>query len=598
MGMITIYKDIKETKDANYITVDQALDRIQNGRSKHKVLLLHGTKDKKERAKIKATLPSVCFSGKFTERKDECLVEHSGFVVLDFDDVKDVQDKKNRLLQDDYIYSCWVSPSGNGLKALVKIPKKPELHEGYYLALLDRFPELDSTSKNLSRVCYESYDEEIYINKGSQIWTNYKESEVKEVLPQAEYKQTDYSKVNDVLNVLRRAKDGTKHENLLKASKLAGGFIRGGEMKEEEITQLLLKEVKFKGADDLELAKKTISDGIEYGKNEPISDVLSTSNNDFSILSDREAESEWLKLARENRIPQGLDIGSSHFDKHYRLKPRTLTGVFGIDNVGKSTFKNFMDVCYGKRHNVSALYFCRENEAASMRQNIIELYNGKPLHEQSKGDYDEAENFSYERFDLITNLFDVDLDNFLKVCDKAYSKKHYFTTFIDPYNAIQFEQSPKKNYEFLNSLRDYQNQMNMSFHISMHISTEKARNYVYSDEDSITDFTGAELSVRGQSKVPRKNFVEGGQPIANKLDDIIIVHRLPKVFELKSYTLVSVDKVKEYKTGGGQTFEHPIMFKKSDNYNTFIDSNHRNPLTGEKEIIETPFSILPTSKEF
>lgn len=595
--MITIYKDIKNTKDAHYITVDKALERIQNGNSKHKVLLLHATKDKKERAKIKATLPSVCFSGKFTERKDDCLQEHSGFVVLDFDDVKDVQDKKNRLLQDEYIYSAWISPSGNGLKALVKIPKEPMKHEGYYLALLDRFPELDSTSKNLSRVCYESYDKEIYINKESKVWNEYKEQERNEQV-EVEYKQTDYTKVNQVLNTIRRAVDGTKHENLLKASKLAGGFISGGDIEENEITELLLKEVDFKGADDLELARTTIKDGIEYGKREPLNDVLSLSNKDFSILSNKEKEKEWLAMARENRIPQGLDIGSQHFDEHYRLKPKTLTGIFGIDNVGKTTFKNFMDVCYSKKHKVNHLYFCRENDSASMRQNIIELYNGKPLHEQSKGDYDEALNFSYERFDIIDNLYEIDMDNIFKYIDKAYSKKHYETTFLDPYNAIQFEQIPKKNYEFLGKLRNYQNENNMSFHISMHISTEKARNYVYSDEDSIRDFTGAEISVKGQSKVPRKNFVEGGQPIANKLDDIIIVHRLPKIFELKSYTLVSVDKVKEYKTGGGQTYEQPIMFKKSDKFNTFIDSNHFNPLTGEKEILATPFSPLPISEDF
>lgn len=593
--MITIYRNIKQTKEPNYISVEKALNRIKDGNSKEKVELIRAKIEKKERAKIKAELPSVCFSGKFSERKDDKLIEHSGFVILDFDDLKDVQKRKLEIQADEFTYSVWVSPSGNGLKALVKIPKEKDNHESYYLSLLDKYPELDSTSKNLSRVCYESYDPEIYINKNSKVW-DIKQKQEKADKKEVETGRTNYKKVEQVLNTIRRATDGNKHENLLKASKLAGGFIAGGEINEYEIEKLLLDEVAFKGADDIELAKKTIKDGFEYGKREPIIDVLSKSNKDFSIISTKEQEVEWLKLARENKIPQGMDIGSEHFDQHYRLKKRTLTGIFGVDNVGKTTFKNFMDVCYSKRHNVNHLYICRENENASVRQNIIELYSGKPLHEQSKGEYDEALNFSYEKFDIIDNKFIVEVDNFFKVVDKAFTKKKYDTVFLDPYNAIMFEQTPKKNYEFLNRVRASQNELDTSYHISMHISTDKARNYVYGKNDSIQDFEGVEWGVSGQFKIPRKNFVEGGQPIANKLDDIIIVHRIPKMFELKSYTMVSIDKVKETKTGGLPTFEEPILFKKSDNFNTFIDRKMLNPLTGQSEV--KPFSPLENNLDF
>mgnify|MGYP000737115360 CR=1 FL=1 len=49
--------------------------------------------------------------------------------------------EKERLSKDRYVYSVFVSPSGNGLKALVKIPKEPENHKLYFISLEKYFKE-------------------------------------------------------------------------------------------------------------------------------------------------------------------------------------------------------------------------------------------------------------------------------------------------------------------------------------------------------------------------------------------------------------------------------------------------------------------------
>jgi hypothetical protein len=131
----------------------------------------------------------------------------------------------------------------------------------------------------------------------------------------------------------------------------------------------------------------------------------------------------------------------------------------------------------------------------------------------------------------------------------------------------------------------------------MHISTEKARNFVYTDKESMQNFMGEVIPLGGHLKVPRKNFVEGGQPIANKLDDIIIVHRIAKSDQLKHYTLVAVDKVKEYKTGGQPTTDMPIRFRKQFNFNTFVDSDLKNPLAPEQKILMQPNTSFDITKE-
>ena len=119
-----------------------------------------GDKDKK------LQLPVVCWSGEFTERTDDALFEHSGFIVLDFDYV-DVNATKTSLATDDFIYSCWTSPSGKGVKALVRITN-PERHRDHFRALVKYFErqyglEVDESGINESRACFESYDPDILI---------------------------------------------------------------------------------------------------------------------------------------------------------------------------------------------------------------------------------------------------------------------------------------------------------------------------------------------------------------------------------------------------------------------------------------------------
>jgi len=258
--------------------------------------------------------------------------------------------------------------------------------------------------------------------------------------------------------------------------------------------------------------------------------------------------------------------------------------VFGKNNLvtHNTSFYIFLTVCWARYHNLKFLLYTKENREASIRQKIMEFYLGHSLSLGSDERFLEAREFSYKHFDIINNKTNITKDNIFDVLEKQDLKK-YFAIFLDPYNAIQYEQLPKSNYEFLDNLRHFQETHNISFHISMHISSDKARNFVYNQKDFIQTFEGEMISVDGQPKIPRKNFVEGGQPIANKLDDIIVVHRLIKVEELRSYTLISVDKVKETATGGMPTFELPIMFKMEKWGNTFIDKNYRNPLIQNKE---------------
>jgi hypothetical protein len=177
MTQITIFKNINDTSTPFYRDIDVILARIRNGNSKEVVNAIRKEKDRDARNKLKKALPAICFSGTFKKRNDSSIIDHSGYICLDFDGYpskKEMMAAKGEICTDKYVYSCFVSPSGDGLKVIVKIPKDTMNHKNYFKALRDHFNSayFDPTSQNLSRVCYESYDPLIHVNEAAELWDN------------------------------------------------------------------------------------------------------------------------------------------------------------------------------------------------------------------------------------------------------------------------------------------------------------------------------------------------------------------------------------------------------------------------------------------
>ncbi len=103
--------------------------------------------------------------------------QHSGFICLDFDN-----ETRDNILRagGEYIYACFLSPSGKGYKVLVRIPPSIEDHTNYFLSLKDHFnlPSFDIKVKNISTACYDTEDPDIYINPDAPVYLkmNYTES--------------------------------------------------------------------------------------------------------------------------------------------------------------------------------------------------------------------------------------------------------------------------------------------------------------------------------------------------------------------------------------------------------------------------------------
>jgi len=171
---INLYKKYSELSGIE-ISVDLALKRIATGAVKDEVEEIRACKSKDQQTELKKELSAVTFSGTFKIRKDSELIKHSGLMSLDFDK-GDLNEIKQMLTKWEYTYAFWLSPSGKGYKALVKI-ENGDKHRQHFNALENEFKqlgfEIDKACKNESRLCFESYDPNIYINKNSKVYTKF-----------------------------------------------------------------------------------------------------------------------------------------------------------------------------------------------------------------------------------------------------------------------------------------------------------------------------------------------------------------------------------------------------------------------------------------
>lgn len=371
--MITIFKNIF-SKEPHFITVEKALERIKLGASKQLVMDIRLALDKEKANKLKLNLPSICFSGKFgVDRKDDQLIAHSGFIVLDFDDISELRDKQTEIISNKFIYACWVSPSGNGLKALVKIADGKK-HREHFQSLQEIFPEIDRSGINVSRVCYESFDPDIYINENAEIFTKAKKIE-KVVVSETE-NLDDSENFRRILKWLTNKNDAfVTGERNTYIFKLASACCRFG-IGEESALSLISTEYTVSNDFTMSEMKSAVKSGYRANKNnfgtasiQKEKLVSKTTNYEIDV------KKEFTEVTGENYrvedVVYGIDvkdralyINENGFDRvqgigipqiDYLFKPKRgeITLLTGIGNYGKTAWQKaqllMRMVAYGEK---------------------------------------------------------------------------------------------------------------------------------------------------------------------------------------------------------------------------------------------------------
>ena len=119
----------------------------------------------------KKNLPTITPSGVFSDGHFASqLAEHSGLVVLDYDDLDSAENAINAVKYDPATVLAFISPRGKGIKVLVAIDPKPQTYAEHKVAwnqVKDKYNgilgvDADKSGSDVSRLCYLCYDADAY----------------------------------------------------------------------------------------------------------------------------------------------------------------------------------------------------------------------------------------------------------------------------------------------------------------------------------------------------------------------------------------------------------------------------------------------------
>lgn len=462
------------TNQAFYTTLSKSLKRIKDGASKEQVLEIRGSKDNSKADMLKRNLPSFVYAGEFTSRKDESIITHSGYIVLDFDKLENPQYTKEQVFKHEFIKAAWISPSGNGVKALARIADGKK-HQEHFNALRDVFPVLDKSGSNVSRLCFESWDDEILIRETTEVFKKVKRIDTVHVEEVIKDENVIFDKISLWLN--NRGDSFSKGERNLYIYKLAGACCRYG-ISESRCLSLIYSNVTSGSSD---FSKHEIEQSVEsaYKTNEPNSvefkhgvlivketsqevkfdeSIYDLSIKPKDVIYGIDCKQDALDLYR-NGYEKVLSTGCAEIDKHFKFKKGELTLLTGIGNYGKSTFMKYLlllQILNGKK---VAVFSPEEAPAHEFYNDFVEMYFGKNC---LYGE-DRPSEFQYEKvFDLLTkNIFFIYPKDIAPTPD--YIKEKFLELIIkekiefcviDPFNQMtnEYQKSGGRSDKYLETL--------------------------------------------------------------------------------------------------------------------------------------------------
>ena len=584
---VTIFKNVYDKTNPHHIPLETALQRIQTGKSSTLVSDVRGGNKEK-----KLELPVVCFSGEFSSRSDEDLFEHSGFIVLDFDHV-DVDATKRSLATDDFIHSCWTSPSGTGVKALVHVTN-PERHRDHFRALIKYFErshglELDESGINESRACFESYDPDIIVKDDYKKFGHFTTEHAEAQVPTNEaYDHTDYMKLNLACRMIRQAQDGEKWVTLNRAAILCGGYVAAGRMEEEEVLRVLFREICKREVDNEDHAKQTIIAGIEKGKQMPIRDIIDEeksaqremllSDGDMSFISSDDEDFRWIDDYSQGKIQLGLDTGDTNLDDHFRYKKEFVI-VNGHSNVGKTTTALYLMVNSSIRHGWRWVIYSSENRTASVKMTLMQFAMDMPVGNMNFFQRKQAYKWVQEHFTIINNNQVYSYSDIILFMEKVMRQQPVDAVFVDPYNSLKLDMKNSGigvhdyHYEAASEFLTFSKAHDVAVWLNMHAVTEAQRR----------------KGPDGLPVAPYAEDTEGGGKFVNRADCFLTLHRKVQSSDhmIRKMSELHVRKVREVETGGSPTpLEDPYCLVMNVSHTGFTNR------VGQRALFQ-PISVKP-----
>lgn len=535
--VVTAYKDIYSTTPI-HATLKSIVNRIRSGVNILEII----NKAREERSAgtdngpTRKSLPAICFSGIIPEgpREDSRISEHSGFAVMDFDHLSDTEmsDIWQLLISLPYVVCVFTSPSGDGVKAIVYISDKNK-HREHYGALFKEplfGSRLDPKNINPSRVCYLSYDPDVWTNYNAEPYTKILE---KESIYISGVPEGDFSKFENILKWLEKQNEafvsGSRNDYIFK---LSSACCRFG-IPEDSCVSMISQKFLTKDTDftvrEMNSAVKSSYKRNDFGSakfedngrfidKETLNDIKIDTDSPTvkDVIYGDDVYISALKIYQHG-YESAETFGIPEVDEYFKCKRGEVTGISGIGNFGKTAFANFLMMVKSIKDDTKWGCFAPESyPAQEFYHDLVEMYLGCDMTPQNVERPDESE---YKR------AYDFVKKHFFYIHPKdtsptpAYINSRFLELImkegidgcvIDPYNQLCNDYDDRDDRyldKFLTGCSNFAQINNIFYWIIMHPKSLRK------DDKN------------GGYACPDIFDMAGGAMWNNKLENIIIYHR-------------------------------------------------------------------------
>lgn len=176
---VSLYKNFKSyVSDVNIVDILHEIKSRKYESDINSIRYALHKGDEKAADEIKCSLLGYTTSGTFgSSRTKANLTSYSQMVGLDFDHIPatEINNLVSLINECTYTFASFISPSGEGIKVFIKVNTNAEQHTTTYNQVANFYRNLsgydfDPKCKDITRLCFVSYDPELFINENATIF--------------------------------------------------------------------------------------------------------------------------------------------------------------------------------------------------------------------------------------------------------------------------------------------------------------------------------------------------------------------------------------------------------------------------------------------
>ena len=420
------FNEVTENKD-----ILKILDDIKNGVYKPAITYLRKSlADNKieaaERAKksLPAFTPSATFKG---GRKMEYLTNYNALVVLDIDKItpEKLTESKEILKENPFVFAFFTSPSGNGLKIFIKVDSGKDEHKETFLKLQEYFEnllsiEIDKSGKDVTRLCFFSYDPEIFVNEASVVFDCH-----------SEHSEGNSCKASKSSSIPLPASGNydTLYAHCVQFTEKKESFIDGNR---NNFVYQLANNLNRKGVPESVALGYILAD-YDYNSQEVMAAVRSAYSNTADFNTDafqskqkntkknihKEADQSLAEIESEEELPPLIDRLENFLNNRYHFRHNEVLGKLEYKKINGKVWKPMTDFKENSilREIQKAKVKCSINSLRNLlHSDFCEMYDPFKDYFENLAEYDEKKDYIEELALSITTT----KPDLWKVCFKKW----------------------------------------------------------------------------------------------------------------------------------------------------------------------------------